>query len=207
VGTVAGQNALPYLEAHGKLAQPSVPLPGDDLSPTIREATVMAKNHYLAKCYLSGFSTPGNPEAIWQYRKSTCVLRKRGIHKVACLPNYYALWLRGDKIDDSVERFFGGLETQWPFIRRVLDDLVRRTNTKADVRLPTREQKAVLLQFMLIHAIRTRGLIESMQEYVYAKHPLAEQLNKREAQNIIIRDLPSQPHQLVHPSPRGACQR
>jgi len=89
-------------------------------------------------------------------------------------------------MDNSVERFFGSLETQWPAIRRVLDDFVRSTDTKSDVRLPTREQKTALLQFMLIHAIRAPALIESMREYVDTNHPHAAMLTDRAMQNIII---------------------
>ena len=159
----------------------------------------MAKNHYLAQCYLKGFSTPEDPRAIWQYRKSTGELRKRGIHKVACRPDYYAIWLRSEKMDNSAELFFSKFESQWPSIRRLLDDYVRSANTKSDVGgLPTRGQKTVLLQFMLIHAIRTPELIESMREYVNTNHPHPDMLTERATQNIIIGAMKGSHDDVVH---------
>ena len=78
----------------------------------------MAKHHYLACCYLKGFAPHEYPDAIWQYQKSTGVLRMRGIGNVANRPNYYSRVSASGDVDDYAERFFGLIESEWPGLKK-----------------------------------------------------------------------------------------
>ena len=134
----------------------------------------MAKHHYLADCYLKGFAKredhPAIPSkqvfVIWQYKKSTEELRKSETSKVARRGSYYSLFMRDGKANDRIERFFGKIETQWPSIRKALDNQVYGIHTNQVIRPLTHEQIIGLLDFMFLHRIRSTAVIDSTHEWV-----------------------------------------
>ena len=158
----------------------------------------MAKHHYLAQCYLKGFATPRDRKAIWQYQRSTCILRKRGINNVAYRRNYYYRHLEGGALDGSAERFFGLFESQWPSLRLLLDHYVESAITnRSVVRSPSAIQRTALLQFMFIHFIRTPEQLDWFREHVRSNHPQGGDLTELEVQDIVIPALASAHDDLV----------
>ena len=130
----------------------------------------MARSHYLAQCYLKGFATRDDQSAaVWQYRKSTSELRKRGVRNVAHRPDYYSREFGGE-VDDSVEMFFSKIESRWPSIRQVLNRFVYSANVKGkgDVTLPKIYEKELiwLLHFMFINTLRRPSSVEPVRTHM-----------------------------------------
>ena len=127
----------------------------------------MAKQHYLAQCYLRrGFATREDQSpAVWQYRKSSSELRKRGVRNVAHRPGYYSREF-GGQVDDSIETFFGRIETHWPSVYDLIDRFAYSATIGRDgVILPqlTPEKKIALLSFMFIHTLRGPPTVERVR--------------------------------------------
>ena len=146
----------------------------------------MAKRHYLAKCYLNGFATRDQSPAVWQYLKSTSELRKRGVKNVAQRPDYYSREV-GSKVDESIEIFFGRIETRWLSVRRVLDRFVYSESIGGDdLILPelTPKERVDLLSFMFMHTLRVPNAVERVRTLV--ADTLPEGVSRRELNNIVL---------------------
>ena len=145
----------------------------------------MAKRHYLAKCYLNGFATRDQSPAVWQYLKSTSELRKRGVKNVAQRPDYYSREV-GSKVDESIEIFFGRIETRWLSVRRVLDRFVYRSIGGDDLILPelTPKERVDLLSFMFMHTLRVPNAVERVRTLV--ADTLPEGVSRRELNNVVL---------------------
>ena len=148
----------------------------------------MAKRHYLAQCYLRGFATREDVSAIWQYEKSTGILRQRGIINVAQRPDFYDRILPNGRRDDQAEKYFGKLETRWPALMSKLDDYRTSIHTKSlsPRKIMTEEDLTTLLHFMLIHSIRAPSKIDWIRDYVRTKHPRADTLTDEQIQYLVI---------------------
>ena len=145
----------------------------------------MAKRHYLAKCYLNGFATRDQSPAVWQYLESTSELRKRGVKNVAQRPDYYSREV-GSKVDESIEIFFGRIETRWLSVRRVLDRFVYRSIGGDDLILPelTPKERVDLLSFMFMHTLRVPNAVERVRTLVADTSP--EGVSRRELNNVVL---------------------
>ena len=123
------------------------------------------KCHYLAQCYLNAFATKGDdPPAIWQYKKSTSELRKRGVKKIAQRTDYYVR-TRGDERDESIEAFFSKVESRWKEARRMLSRFAESASMPHgnDAPVPTIDELIFLLHFMFIHPLRAPNSMERVR--------------------------------------------
>ena len=146
----------------------------------------MAKRHYLAKCYLNGFATRDQSPAVWQYLKTTSELRKHGVENVAHRRDYYSREV-GGIVDESIEMFFGGIETRWPFVRRSLDGFVCSESMGGDdLILPeiTPKKRVDLLNFVFIQTLRAPNAVERVRTLV--ADTLPEGVSRRELNNIVL---------------------
>ena len=153
----------------------------------------MAKRHYLAKCYLNGFATRDQSPAVWQYRKSTSELRKRGVRNVARRPDYYSREF-GGRVDDSIEGFFSKIESRWPSVRQFLDRFVYSKGVLStggdDAILPelTPKMRVDLLSFMFIHTLRIPSSVESVRTHIADTLP-DEVVPSRKLNNVLLNSM------------------
>ena len=148
----------------------------------------MAKNHYLSRCYLEGFATPEDAKAIWQYKKSTGILRKKGIGNIAQRTDYYARTLTDGSRDERAEKYFSKLETHWPSLVRILNDAAQAIYSKSLLlsKRMTSDDLNDLLRFMFMHSIRVPAKMDFLRAYVMTKHPRRDQLTADEVQNYVV---------------------
>ena len=148
----------------------------------------MPRSHYLAQCYLRRFATREDCKAIWQYKKSSGVLRKRGIKNVAQRTNYYSRILSDGNRDDRAEKYFGRLETRWPSLLGILNDVAQAIYSKSSSlsKSMTDADLTDLLHFMFIHSVRSPSKMKFLRAYVMAKHPRRDQLTDEEIQNYVV---------------------
>ena len=150
----------------------------------------MAKRHYLAKCYLKGFATRDQSPAVWQYRKSTSELQKRGVVNVAHRPDYYSREFDG-KVDDSIETFFNRIESRWTSVRQFLDRFVYSKRVLYtgvdDAILPelTPKMRVALLSLMFIHTLRIPSSVESVRSHIDDTLP-DEVVPSRKLNNVLL---------------------
>ncbi len=148
----------------------------------------MPKRHYLSQCYLKGFATREDDEAIWQYKKSTGVLRKKGIGNIAQRTDYYTRILTDGSRDEQVEEHFSRLENRWPPLVRILNDAAQAVYSKSlslSQRMTSDDLNA-LLRFMFMHGIRVPAKMDFIRAYVMTKHPRRDQLTDDEVQNYVV---------------------
>lgn len=152
----------------------------------------MPKQHYLAQCYLKGFAARhyDNDNEIWQYRKSNRILKLRGIGNVAKRSNYYSREFASGKRDDSVDDFFGALETLWPSLRDRLESLLRVV-TREPIQPISPENRTHILQFILAQDMRVPDRMAFMRNYTVTKHPRRDALTEREVRNYTVEGLRS----------------
>ena len=148
----------------------------------------MPKQHYLSRCYLEGFATREDDRAIWQYKKSTGILRKKGIRNIAQRTDYYTRILTDGSRDDQAEVHFSRLESMWPSLVRILNDVAQAVYSKSlslKQRM-TSDDWNVLLRFMFMHAIRVPAKMDFIRAYVMTKHPHRDDLTDDEVQNYVV---------------------
>ena len=112
-------------------------------------------------------------------------MRKRGVKNVAQRPDYYSREV-GSKVDESIEIFFGRIETRWLSVRRVLDRFVYRSIGGDDLILPelTPKERVDLLSFMFMHTLRVPNAVERVRTRVADTSP--EGVSRRELNNVVL---------------------
>ena len=145
--------------------------------------------HYLAQSYLRGFADRKRKDAIWQYRKSTDVIRLKGISNVAKRRYLYSTQDQSGRFDHFTEHVLGQVEAQFPTIVKKAMASIRARNLNNQPTGFTDQDRTLLFQYIFLQCLRIPDVMGWFRAYVTEHHPRRTELDDREVHNLMVEAL------------------